>query len=380
VYIAFALALAACSSSSAHGGAGAAADNPSGGSAVGGSTGSAAVQEAKAQVAKYEAAQAPISIPPLTKPIPKNVALAILTCANQPSCQAETDGAATAAQKLGWSVKQYQSALTPQGYQAAWTSLMQGNPTAIIYSAIFPDANIASILAEVKSRGIPTVSISPYTKDAAGSPTAIGPARVSVVGPTLYEADGKLMGDVIVADAGGPAQVLFVWDPNFSGIHGPVKTGLDTVVQGAGGSVSTLNISAANVGQSVPSQVVSYLQSHPSIKYLAFVVSDFEAGVVPALHAAGLADKVKIVSRAPEAANLVALKNGSELAQVADENIAGGWRCTDAMIRLLSGTPTENDVSGWHQIFVKDNVTETSQQPVTPGVPDSFVTAWKISS
>jgi hypothetical protein len=257
---------------------------------------------------------------------------------------------------------------------------MQGNPTAIIYSAIFPDANIASILAEVKSRGIPTVSISPYTKDAAGSPTAIGPARVSVVGPTLYEADGKLMGDVIVADAGGPAQVLFVWDPNFSGIHGPVKTGLDTVVQGAGGSVSTLNISAANVGQSVPSQVVSYLQSHPSIKYLAFVVSDFEAGVVPALHAAGLADKVKIVSRAPEAANLVALKNGSELAQVADENIAGGWRCTDAMIRLLSGTPTENDVSGWHQIFVKDNVTETSQQPVTPGVPDSFVTAWKISS
>jgi len=159
-----ALLLAACSSGNqATGSSGAGAP------ALGTAAGSAAVATAKAELAKYVAVQQPISIPPLAKPIPTNVSLAILTCANQPSCQAETDGAATAAEKLGWSVKQYQAALTPQGYQAAWTSLMQGNPQAIIYSAIFPDANVASILADVKARHIPTVSISPYTNDVAGS-------------------------------------------------------------------------------------------------------------------------------------------------------------------------------------------------------------------
>jgi len=188
------------------------------------------------------------------------------------------------------------------------------------------------------------------------------------------------MGDTIVADAGGSAKVLFVWDPNFSGIHGPVKTGLEGVVQGAGGTVSTLEISAANVGQSVPSRVISYLQSHPDITYLGFLVSDFNAGVAPALKAAGMSDKIKIVARAPQAANLVALQNGTEFAEVADENIGGGWRCTDAIIRLLSGTPVENDVKGWHQIFTKDNVTDTTKQPVTPGVPDSFLDAWKLTA
>ena len=360
------LLLAACSSSANHG------SNAT-------THSSASARAAQAQVAKFVKPQPAITLPALTKPVPKNVHLAILTCANQPSCQSETDGAAAAAEALGWSVKQYQSALTPQGYQQSWTSLMQGNPTAIIYSALFPDANIASILAQVKQRHIPTVSISPLSKDAAGSPTATGPAKVTVVGPALYKSDGTLMGDVIVADAEGPAKVLWVWDPNFAGIHGPIKAGLDGVVKGAGGSVSTLEVSVANVGQSVPSQVVSYLQSHTDVKYIALAVSDFGAGVPAALAAAGLSDKVKIVARAPQAANLVALKEGKEFAEVADENVAGGWRCTDAIIRLLSGTPVENNVEGWHQIFVKHNVTDASKQPSTPGMPGSFLKAWKMA-
>jgi len=339
----------------------------------------AAVSAAKLSVAKYEKAQPPISIPPLQKPAPKDVSLAVLTCANQPSCQAATQGSVDAAKALGWTVKQYESPLTPQGYQATWTSVMQGKPTAIVYSALFPDANIASILSDVKSQHIPTVSISPHSTDAAGSPTATGPAQATVVGPTLYGADGALMGDVVVADAGGPAQALWVWDPNFAAIHGPIKTGFDSVVKGAGGSTSTLEVSVANVGQSVPSQVVSYLQGHPDIKYVVFGVSDFGAGVVPALKQAGLSDKVKLIGRAPQGANLLAVKNGDEFAEIADESAAAGWRATDAIVRLLTKTPVENDVPGWRQIFTKDNVTQTSTVPVTPGLPDSFLSAWKIS-
>ena len=379
--ISVAVVLAGCSSSSttANGSSTMNSAAPAAVSSAGSASLPAAVSAAKAQVAKYEKVQPPISVPPLGKPAPTGVTLAVLTCANQPSCEAATNGAVDGAKALGWKVNQYQSPLTPQGYQATWTALMQGKPTAIVYSALFPDANISSILSQVKSQGIPTVSISPHSGDTAGSPTATGPAKATTVGPALYKADGALMGDVVVADAGGPTQTLWVWDPNFSEIHGPIKAGFENVVKGAGGSTSTLEVSVANVGQSVPSQVVSYLQAHPDITYVAFAVSDFEAGVIPALKSAGLSDKVKLVGRAPQGANLAALKNGEEFAEVADESSAAGWRATDAIVRILTKEPVENDVPGWRQIFTKDNVTQTSTVPVTPGLPDSFLTAWKVS-
>ena len=378
------LAVAGCSSSSSSSATN--TSSPSSGTAQSGATAStsssksAAVSAAVAAVSQYEAPQPPLSIPPITKPIPKGVRLAILTCQNVPSCQAETNGTAAAAKALGWSVQQYQSPLTPQGYQSTWTSMLQGNPTAIIYSSLFPNANIASGLAEVKAKHIPMVSISPYTTDAPPAAAAQG-ARATVAGPPMYAGDGKLMADVIVADAKGAASTLFVWDPTFSGIHGAVYDAFKQEIEAGGGTVSVLQISIANVGQTVPSQVVSYLQQHPDIKYVTFAVSDFDAGVAPALAGAGLAQRVKIVSRAPEASNLLAVKDGQEFAEVADENIAGGWRSADDMLRVLSGEPVyQIDPSGWHQIFVKSNVTETTEAPPTPGVSQSFLKAWNITS
>jgi hypothetical protein len=376
--IAGCLAVAGCSSSSSSSASN--TSSPPSGTASTSSSKSAVVSAAEAAVSQYEAPQPSLSIPPITKPIPKDVRLAILTCANVPSCQAETNGTAAAAKALGWTVQQYQSPLTPQGYQSTWASLLQGNPTAIVYSSLFPNTNIASDLAEVKARHIPMVSISPYTTDAPPAAAAQG-ARATVAGPPMYADDGKLMADVIVADAKGAANTLFVWDPTFSGIHGAVYNAYKQEIQAADGTVSVLQISIANVGQTVPSQVVSYLQQHPDIKYVAFSVSDFDAGVAPALAAAGLAGKVKIVSRAPEASNLLAVKDGQEFAEVADENIAGGWRSTDDMLRALSGEPVyQVDPSGWHQIFVQSNVTETTEAPPTPGVPQSFLKAWNLAS
>ena len=339
----------------------------------------AAVAAAEAAVKKYEAVQHAIYIPPLTKPIPRHVRLAVLSCANQPACQTETAGTVAAAQKLGWTVQEYHSPLTPQGYQATWTSVLQGNPTAIIYAAIFPNANVAATLKQVRARHIPMVSISPLVADTPPAAAADG-VKATVAGPAMSSSSGKLMGDAVVADAKGPAHALWVWDPTFAGIHQPIKDAFTKVVASAGGSVSVLQISVANIGQSVPGQIVSYLQSNPSIKYVVFAVSDFDAGVAQALAGAGLASHVKIVARVPEASNLVALKSGQEFAEVADELAAGGWRTADDMVRILSGEPIyQVDPAGWHQIFTKSNVTETNGAPPTPGVPGAFLKAWHLS-
>jgi ABC-type sugar transport system substrate-binding protein len=125
---------------------------------------------------------------------------------------------------------------------------------------------------------------------------------------------------------------------------------------------------------------VSFVQRHPEIKYLAFALNDFTVGVPEALKAAGVAAKVKIVSRAPQLPNLKAIADGDQYAAVADEDVAGGLRGLDGLARALVGDPLDpccRFPDGWHQIYRKNTV-DPSKPSATPGVPDSFLKAWRI--
>jgi hypothetical protein len=75
------------------------------------------------------------------------------------------------------------------------------------------------------------------------------------------------------------------------------------------------------------------------------------------------------------------VKGGSEFAEVGEEDACNGYRAVDGLIRLMEGVPLgpfATDPSGWHQIFVKDNVTETTSAPPTPGCPSAFLKAWHV--
>jgi hypothetical protein len=263
--------------------------------------------------------------------------------------------------------------LTPQGYQAAWNAVLQGRPDAIEAEAVTPNATIKAPLAVVAKDHIPFVEVAP-----ADPPGGIMKATYNAAPQFLVS--GQLMGDVVVADAKGPANTVVVEDPSFDPILGPVVRGFTSRVKSASGSVDYLQISAANVGKSVPGQVVNYLQSHPNVEYVAFELSDFDAGVASAVQAAGFGAK-KIVSRAPQASNLAGVKSGSEFAEVGEEDACNGYRAVDGLIRLMEGVPLgafATDPSGWHQIFVKDNATETTSAPPTPGCPSAFLKAWHV--
>jgi ribose transport system substrate-binding protein len=334
----------------------------------------AAVNEAKATVASLEKAQPPIEVPKLTKPVPANVRLAVLTCV-VPVCQSTTDPAVAAAKKLGWSVYQTAVQVTSSSYIAGWNAVLQQNPTAIAYVAEFPSDVVASQIAQARSRHIQLVAMTYNAPSLAASGASYAVDGV----PDLYRS-GQLMGDVVAADAGGPTQALFVWDPSLSNTLTPVKNGFASTATPAGVQVATLNVSIQGVGQSVPGAIVSYLQSHPDVKYLVMSLADFTAGVPEALHAVGLDKSVKIVSRAPQGGDLAQIKSGEQFASVAEEVAAAGYRAVDDVIRLVSGgEPVDPNPVGWHQIMVSSNITETTGPQPTPGAPDAFYAAWGAS-
>jgi len=335
-----------------------------------------ALASSRAAVAKYTAVQPPIQIAPLPSAPKKNLTIAITTCP-LPVCHTTTDAAAKAAEKFGWTVKNYESALTPEAYVATWNQLMQNPPNLIAYTPVVPDAAIASQLAKAASLGIPVVVMAP----AGDRPSKTGPVFASYNGYPEFLQSGSLMGDVVVADGGAGANTVFIWDAALSAIWDPIKQGFTKTVAASGSSPDVVEMPTTGIGTKVPGQVVSYIQSHPNVKYVAFALADYTAGVPEALAAAGLADKVKIVSRAPQAANLANVKNGKEFATIGEENSSNGWRAIDGLARLSLGKTPDSawfEPAGWAHIFTATNVTQTTEPPQTPGSPEAFLKAWGV--
>jgi ribose transport system substrate-binding protein len=345
-------------------------------SAATGSNSSAAVQASNALVARFERAQPAIELPALSKRPPANLTVALVSCP-LPICQTVNHASAAAAEALGWKLKEYDTQITPEGYAATWQRVVGDRPDLIVYAVLLPNQLITKQLAQVKAEKIPAVGLAPGVTD---KPSAAGPMVAAYSGTPMMTTDGKLMGDVVVSNAGGAATTVFITDPQLKLQFGAVQSEFTKAVGAAGGSVDVLNVRTQDIGRTIPTAVVSYVQRHPDVKYLAFALNDLTAGVPEALRGAGLSDKVRIVARAPQQANLKAIADGDQYAAVADEDAAGVWRAFDALARIVIGDPLSADLrypDGWHQIFRKNTV-DPSKPLTTPGVPDAFLAAWHV--
>ncbi len=326
--------------------------------------------DAQALVDAFTAEQPAIELDPLPARPAAGMQLAVVSCA-YPTCQTFADGIQAAADALDWDVEVYTTDITPEAYAATWDRVLQAKPDLIAYMALLPNGLIADQLAAVSSTGIPTVSL--------GGDDVSGPVSAVYAGDVQLHRSGELMGAAVAADGGAGAHAVFVWDPNTAVIMGPVNDGFTTQVTAAGGTVDVLDTSSAEIGKSVPGQVVSYLQAHPDVNYVAFTVADFAAGVPQALEAAGI-EGVKLIGRSPQASDLAAVIDGSQWAQVGEEGSTAGYRAVDGLARLLAGMPIETRPEGWHRIFTAESLANGAEGALdVPGSPDAFLAAWQVA-
>jgi ribose transport system substrate-binding protein len=334
----------------------------------------AAVAVAKIQYAKYVKAQTPVTVPMLPKRPPRGLTLTIGTCPLA-VCTEVSSGARTAAEKLGWKVTYLTSQLTPAGYQSTLNQIVAHPTQLVALDPELPNSFVSKQLKALRAKHIPIVEMSTSGTD---EPSASGPVLATDNGLPTFRLTGELMADTVIDNAGASASTVFVTDPSFP-TYKNVQAPFATTIEAAGGSVGVLDISSANVGTQVPQQVVSYVQSHPSVRYIAFPLSDLDAGVGEALKAAGITG-VKIIDCNPSPTTLANIINGTEWASVAEETSAGGFRTVDQLARLYEGVPLGNlrNPVGWHQILISANITRTSSYPATPGSPATFLKAWHL--
>ncbi|MEH0580119.1 sugar ABC transporter substrate-binding protein [Streptomyces canus] len=363
-----ALTLAACGSSTADG-AGDADESVSAG-----------VRSAKATVERFSADQSAITLPALPAKPPSGLSLSVIGCP-APACQVTVKAVSEAARALDWKVRTTTSQFTPESYISSFNQALTDNPKLLTYIGVLPNSTVQAQLKAAKERGIKVVGISPV--DAPG-PLMPG----AYAGASEYVAAGRLLANVVLADAGKPVGTLFVQDPIADGIFGPeVAMYKKTLTRLCPRCTTTdLKISTENVGRTVPSQIVSQLQRDSTIRYVVVPTDDFLPGVYAALQSAGLVDKVKLVGQTPNRQSLAALRGGQQFASVSVENSTTGWRAVDGLARLYMGVALGECCTapaGWTQIFTKDNAPADDElsphgTPRVPGDPDAFLKAWLV--
>jgi hypothetical protein len=375
---AVAVLAAACSSASgsgtASGGASSAAASPA---ATSPAALSATVGQARSQVASYENPDPTISLPALSAKPPAGKTVDFITCPFA-SCLEIQQAAQAAAKRLGWTVRVYNGGDTPASYTSAMNDAVQNPGDAVLGIGILPNSAIAGQLAALKAKHVPWVAV------ASASPVGDDMIANFSSAPEIAES-GKVMADWIIADSQGKANVAYFWDPALTQ-HKPAKDAftaeMSTLCPACTVSVQTTSFSTG-VGTSDPGQIVSYLQRNPSTNYIVIGVGDATAGVPQALAAAGLAGKVKIVTRLADTVNFKDIAAGTEAMGVTEETYEIGWRMIDATARYFLGDPMTcctTPIGTVHVITKADLPSDLSVPYTVPDYQQYFLKAWHLAS
>jgi ribose transport system substrate-binding protein len=352
--------------------AGGAATTASGGSAAGGATG---VEAAKAATEKNKQEPTTIGVTEPLKEKPPTGKLFVWMQCDVNQCKDEGDGLKAATEAIGWDYKSYnyQSA-DPASLVAAMKQALQDKPAAVGLSGL-PPAVWQNVIPDYKAAGIPIVT--GYIGTIPYDDTIIGQVGSS---PDV-EKNGQMIGNWVVADSDGKANVLLQSVNDFPILKVFSDSFKKTVADNCPDcKVTEVNNTIAQLGTAVVPSIVAAIQKDPSIKYVATVNGPFVTGLRSALDAAGLND-VQIAGESGDVANLTNVKAGKESAFTALALHYGSYSMLDMVLRHLQGLKFDPDGNGGlpSQLLTKDVDFEISNSYDKPSdFADQFKKLWLV--
>jgi ribose transport system substrate-binding protein len=219
--------------------------------------------------------------------------------------------------------------------------------------------------------------------------TSVHPAEIKdpvIVDTNAYANDqqmGKVLADFFVVDSKGKGNVVIEHVPAYP-ILGGFTDGFQEEVKelcpDCKVKIQDITIPDLVAGK-VPSVMVSALRSNPDANYVAFDVGPFATGIDPALAAAGLGGKVKVIGQAADEAGIAALKAGKHTAWTGYDPVYSTYGMMDAMFRDSLGMPIDQEKAGTQptQILTKENVGDITSWSEPKDALDQYKKLWGLS-
>jgi len=271
-----------------------------------------------------------VTTPLKTKPVPGKT-IVFLGIANG-SVAYDIQGMEAAAKAIGWNVKVI-------GYDqtnvatliSAFNEALLYHPVAVTLTGI-SESLWQSVIPEYRKAG---VSILPNC-----DPTPLNSVIIAnICGTSDFSTMGEILANWFILNSGGTGQAILPLTPDF-----PILNALGLSFQAyvsANCSTCSVQTVTATLDQAVTGaitqQLVTAIQSNPSINYAIVPFSAFVPGLPSALNAAGLTGKVKIALGGPLAQDLTNLRQGTVSAVVTLADSYQGWLDVDVTLRHMQG-------------------------------------------
>jgi ribose transport system substrate-binding protein len=343
----------------------------------------AGLQRATAVATKYLAPSNSLNLSvPLNTAPPPNKKVVYLQMGNVGDVVVYTSGLVAAAKAVHWQLKTIVYDLTnPQAVNSAVQEAVNLNPDYITISAAQVSLFQAA-LTNAKAKGIPVF-------DSYGSEAPLGPTNdiySQVAGNAQFRLFGQIAADYAISNSKGTAQVANFLLGDFASLNNINESEKATFASNCPKTCSydvvPVSLDQFSAG-SIPSLVVSYVQTHPNVKYLQFAPGPMTVGLVAALKAAGLYNGRIIFGATPEVANLQAVQAGQETAWIGLPSAMSGWYVVDAMLRYSEGMSLQPNMDSFlpAQLLTASNLpTPIKNYDGPANYPAEFEQLWKVTA
>jgi ribose transport system substrate-binding protein len=338
---------------------------------------SSGVAQARQLVAAAEKDPTSVGVTePVGKPIPKGKTIAFMEC-GVPTCTSYASILKPAVQALGWKFEVIPAGISPEQVASAWATVARMLPSAVIGIG-YPRTIFQTSLGVLQAHHIPVVEC--CDSDTAGNGILYVAGNPAQVAP-----EGTLMADWIIADTNGQAHALFVDDKDYP-VVGAALTAFQAEMARLCPACTTAVYEAqtADIGTSLPSQLVGYLRAHPDINYLANGVDSMATGLPAALASAGLTGKVKFIGQTGDPLNKNYTAEGIQAADVPFAAYESLYRLVDILARYFAGSTADTQPTPLPiHIYTKQNLQGTNLNAILPLVPNlvsQYHMLWGLSS
>jgi ribose transport system substrate-binding protein len=255
--------------------------------------------------------------------------------------------------------------------QAAAATALSVKPAAVLVGASNPQL-YGDYLHKLVSAG----SVVAGGGTVGGQPYGV---QQAVGGAQSVTRAGQLLADWVTVNRGPSANVVFFGTPELTFSAGMQAAFAATLSQRCPGCKADYQqISIATYGTTAPSQVVSYLESHPAANTVVFASMEAATGLAAALKDARLAPTT--LGFAPTASNLQDIADGGLTAGLALDFNVQVWMQLNLAARLLAHQATpESNLEVDMQFLTKGDLQGVNISHGWTGYPDvaqRFAALW----
>jgi ribose transport system substrate-binding protein len=302
-----------------------------------------------------------------------------------PFAQINKDGVEAGLKAAGMSLR----ALDGQGQVGPTTTAIEyaiSQNADLIFAETLSGALFAPQFAKAKAKGIPVIMAE--NQDPGAGWLAGEPPGVTATVNQSHRTVGKLMADFTVADAGDKGKAVVIWSADIPGIGKPQLDGIMSEFKALGSqmTVEVKNVPIAQWTTGLPTLTQTVARDE-SVKYLLPFYDGMVLNILPAVHAAGARDRIKIVTFNATPSVMQSMKEGDVVAADVGANPEQyGWAWADQALRILSGVQPVHDIKLPLRMFDTTNISSidlsSPQQSWYGNVdfPSEYKKLWGVSS